>query len=142
MSHDNVTVFSLPTPVNRSVDQLVVRLDKITLNSKLDLLEHPTNHRIFDLNSLLEQHVFNDFTSFCHAVANTFDGPQILYLLIKFMKYDVRMAGQYTEWKNSEAKKLQKMEKNIGKLEAKNKKLNKDKERLRKKLDHSRQKLD
>ena len=54
MSHDNVMVFSPPTPANRSVDQLVIGLDKITLNSKLDLLEHPTNHGIFDLNLLPE----------------------------------------------------------------------------------------
>ena len=92
-----------PTPnklVNlpqESVDDLAGRLDNITLNSKLDLSEHPTNQRIFNLNSLPERHVFNNFAAFCHAVANTLDGPKILHLLIKFMKYDVRMAGQYTK---------------------------------------------
>ena len=75
MSHNNVTVFPPPTPVDRSIDQLVVGLDKITLNSKLDLSEHPTNHRIFNLYSLPERHVFNNFASFCHAVANISDGP-------------------------------------------------------------------
>ena len=76
MSHDNITsVFSLPPLVDKSVDKLVVGLDKITLNSKLDLSEHPTNHRIFNLYSLPERHVFNNFASFCHAVANISDGP-------------------------------------------------------------------
>ena len=86
MSHDNVTVIPPPTPVDRSVDQLVVGLDRITLNSKLDLSEHPTNNEIFNLNSLPKRYVFNDFASFCHAVANTSNGPRILHSLIEFMK--------------------------------------------------------
>ena len=84
-------------PIDRSVDKFIVGLDKITLNNKLDLLDHPTNHGIFNLNSPPECHVFNNFAAFCHAVANISDGLKTLHSLIKCMKYDVRMAGQYTK---------------------------------------------
>ena len=58
------------------------------------------------------------------------------------LNHDVGIAEQYTKWKNTEAKKLRKMEENVGRLKAKSKELNKDKERLRKKLDYTRQELD
>ena len=56
------------------------------------------------------------------------------------LNHDV--AEQHTKWKNTEAKKLRKMEKDVGRLKAKNEELNRNKKRLRKKLDYTRQELD
>ena len=67
-----IIVFLPPPQVdNKNVDKLVVRLDKMTLDSKLNLLEHLANGRLFNLNPLLEHYVFNNFAAFCHIMANT-----------------------------------------------------------------------
>ena len=52
------------------------------------------------------------------------------------------LVGEYTKWKNTEAKELRKMEEDVGRLEAKSEELNKDKKCLRKKLDYTCQELD
>ena len=110
------------------------------LDDRLDLSEHPASN--LELVNLLHRHVFHNFERFRHAVANTTDGPQILHMLIGFMKHDVGMAGKYTKWKNTETRELKKMKEDVGRLETESQELEKDKERLRKKLDHSRQELD
>ena len=56
--------------------------------------------------------------------------------------HEVGIAEQYTMWKNTEAKKLRRIEEDVGRLKAKSEELNKDKERLRKKLNYTRQELD
>ena len=65
----------------------------MNLDNGFDLLEHPLANKLV----LPDRHVFHSFDGFCHTVANTTDGPQILHTLVKFMKYDVKMAGKYTK---------------------------------------------
>ena len=89
-------------PVEKSVEKLATNLEKMALETslRLNLSEHPA-HELLDLP---EQHVFNDFTGFCHTVANTIDGPQIFRSLTKLVGYDVsthkKMTEQYAEWKS------------------------------------------
>ena len=108
-------------------------------DDKLDILEHSASNKLVNL---LHCHVFNNFEGFRHAVTNITNGPQILHILIEFMKNNVEMAKEYTKWKNTKTRELEKMEENVGRLEAKSQKLEKDKKRLKKKLDHSCQELD
>ena len=110
----------------------------MNLDDRFDLLKHPLANELV----LPDRHVFHGFNGFRHAVANTIDGPQILHMLVNFMKHDVGMTGEYIKWKNTEARELKKMEKDVGRLEAKSQELEKDKERLKKKLDHSCQEMD
>ena len=120
MSHGNI--FLPPTPADKKTEKLIAGLNKIKLDDRLDLFEHPASKKLINLP---HRHVFNNFDRFRHAVANTTDGPRILHTLIEFMKYDVRMAGKYTKWKNIEAKELRKIEEDVGRLKAKSQKLRK-----------------
>ena len=90
---DRPKIFKTPTPNNKRTERLVVGLNEMKFDDRLDLLEHPTSNS--ELVNLPHRHVFNNFKGFCHAVANTSDGPQILHTLIEFMKHDVGMAGEY-----------------------------------------------
>ena len=63
------------------------------VNDRFDLSEHPVANKLV----LPDCHKSNNFDEFCHAVANTSDGLQILHLLIGFIKYDVKIAEQYTK---------------------------------------------
>ena len=87
-------------PVDKGVEKLATSLDKMALETSLNLSEHPA-HKLLNLP---EQHVFNDFTGFCHTVANTIDGPQIFRSLTKLVGYNVstpqKMTEQYAQWKN------------------------------------------
>ena len=98
---------------------------------RLNLSEHPA-HELLDLP---EQHVFNDFTGFCHTVANTIDGPQIFRSLTKLVGYNVsthkKMTKQYAEWKSEGRAEL-----------ARQKEMQKKIDRLSKKLDWTSQDLD
>ena len=107
---DQSRIFRTPTPIDKKTEKLVARLNKMNLDDRFDLLKHPLANELV----LPDRHVFHGFDGFCHAVANTTDGPQILHTLVNFMKHDV----------------------------AKSQELEKDKERLKKKPDHSCQELD
>ena len=103
----------------------------MALETSLNLSEHPAH----ELLNLPEQHVFNDFTGFCHTVANTIDGPQIFQSLSKLVGYDVsthrKMTKQYAEWKS------------VGRAElAKQKEMQKEIDQLNRKLDRTSQDLD
>ena len=65
----------------------------MNLDDKLDLSEHPLANELV----LPDRYVFQGFNGFCHAMANTIDGPQILHTLVEFMKHDVGMAGEYSK---------------------------------------------
>ena len=88
-------------------EKLVAGLNKINL----DLSKHPTANKLVNLP--------------WESVDNLAGG----------LNHDVRMAEQYTTWKNTEARELRKMEEDVERLEAKSKELNRDKKCLRKKLD-------
>ena len=87
---DRHKIFRTPTPSDKRTEKLVAGLNKINLDDRLDLLEHPIANKLV----LPDRHVLNNFNGFCYAVANTSDGPRILHSLIRFMNYDVRLAGQ------------------------------------------------
>ena len=79
---------------------LVARLNKMKLDNKLDLLEHSAFNKLVNLP---HRHVFNNFEGFCHTVANTTNGSQILHTLIKFM-------NMMSAWQdNMQNKKTQKL---------------------------------
>ena len=59
------------------------------LDDRFDLLKHLASNELVNLPYC---HVFNNFEKFHHAVANTTNGPQILHMLIEFMKHDIGMA--------------------------------------------------
>ena len=106
-------IFLPPTPADKNrTEKLVAGLNKMSL----DLSKHPTANELVNLPQ--------------ESVDNLVGG----------LNHDV--AEQYTKWKNTEAKKLRKIEEDVGRLEVKSKELNKDKKRLRKKLDYTRQELD
>ena len=88
MSHSNI--FRTSTLSSKRTEKLIVGLNKINLDNKLDLSEDLVANKLV----LLDHYVFNGF---CHAVANTSDRTKILHSLIRFMKYDVKMAAQYIE---------------------------------------------
>lgn len=91
----------LPPPVDKHADMLAVELDKLTLDSNLDLSRHPA-HESFNLPA---RHAFSNIAEFRRAVADTSDGARILHSLATMVAYDVsttdKMAEQYVQWKNS-----------------------------------------
>ena len=99
-------------PYDERTKRLVAGLNKI------DLSKHPTANELVNLPQ--------------ESVDNLAGG----------LNHDVKMAEQYTKWQNTEAKKLKKMEEDVGRLKAKSEELNKDKKRLQKKLDYTHQELD
>ena len=117
--------------VDKDVEKLATNLNKMALETSLDLSEH-LSHKLLNLP---EQYVFNNFTRFCHIVADTTNGPQVFYLLAKLVEYNItthqKMTEQYAEWKSVEQAKL-----------AKQKKMQKKIDWLGKKLDRTSQELD
>ena len=85
--------------------------------NKINLSKHPTANKLVNL-------------------------PQSVDNLAGGLNHDIGTAEQYAKWKNTEAKKLRRIEEDVGKLKALSKELNKDKKRLQKKLDHTCQELD
>ena len=99
-------------PYNERTEKLVAGLNKMNV----DLSKHLTANELVNL-------------------------PQSVDDLAGGLNYEVGTAEQYTKWKNTEAKKLRKMEEDVGRLKAKSEELNRDKKRLRKKLDLTCEKL-
>ena len=69
-------------PVKKSVEKLATNLEKMALETSLNLSEHPA-HELLDLP---EQRVFNNFTVFCHTVADTTNRPRVFCLLAKLVE--------------------------------------------------------
>ena len=96
--------------VDKGVEKLATNLKKMALETsfRLNLSEHPA-HKLFNLP---EQRVFNNFTGFCHIVADTTNGPRVFCLLAKLVKYNIithqKMTEQYAEWKSVEQAELAK----------------------------------
>ena len=125
LGHDYSSIFKL-LPDPQSVDDLVVGLNKMKLDSKLDLSAHPAN----SLVNLPYWHMFNNFAGFCHTVANTTNKPHILRLLVKIIEYNLKIIKNYKKWKSSaKAKKLKKLEKQVDTLEMKSEELEKQTKR-------------
>ena len=86
--------------VEKGVEKLATNLEKMALETSLNLSEHPAH----ELLNLLEQRVFNNFAGFCHTVVDNTNGPRVFCLLAKQVKYNItthqKMTEQYAEWKN------------------------------------------
>ena len=84
-------------PVDKSVEKLATNLDNIALETSLNLSEHLA-HKLLNLP---EQRVFNNFTRFCHTVADTTNGPRVFCSLAKLVEYDItthqKMTKQYAQ---------------------------------------------
>ena len=118
-------------PPVESVEKLATNLEKMALETSLNLSEHPAH----ELLNLPEQRVFNDFAGFRHIVAETTDGPRVFRSLSKLVEYDItthqKMTEQYAQWKS------------VGRAElAKQKEMQKEIDRLSRKLDRTSQELD
>ena len=99
-------------PYNEKTEKLVAGLNKMNL----DLSKYPTANKLVNL-------------------------PQNVDDLAGGLNHKVGIAEQYTKWKNTEARKLRRMEEDVGRLKAMSEELNRDKKRLRKKLDLTREEL-
>ena len=103
-SHDDSTLLQKleaeAGPPVESVEKLATNLEKMALETSLNLSEHPAH----ELLNLPEQRVFNDFAGFCHTVAETTDGPRVFRSLSKLVEYDItthqKMTEQYAQWKS------------------------------------------
>ena len=72
-------------PVEKGVEKLATNLEKMALETSLNLSEHPAH----ELLNLPEQRLFNNFAGFCHTIVDTTNGPRVFYLLAKLVKYDI-----------------------------------------------------
>ena len=96
------------TLVNKSVEKLVTNLNKMALNSNLNLSKHPA-HKLFNLP---EHCLFNNCAAFYCAVANTTNRLQIFYLLSRLIRYNIttyeKITQYYTEEKSIKQTKITK----------------------------------
>ena len=58
-------------PVDKSVEKFATNLNKMALETSLNLSEYPA-HKLLNLP---EHRVFNNFARFCHTVADTTNEP-------------------------------------------------------------------
>ena len=118
-------------PVSKSVKKPATNLNKIALETSLNLSEHLA-YKFFNF---LEQHVFNNFAKFCYTMADTTNGPQVFCLLAKLDEYNItthqKMTEQYAKWKSMRQAEL-----------AKQKEMQKKIDWLSRKLDWTSQDLD
>lgn len=85
-----------PLHIDKDANKLTAKIDKLALNSSLNLLRHST-HTLLDL---LTYHVFNNIAEFCYAVT-TSKRACILHLLALIVAYNMaiyeKVIQQYTE---------------------------------------------
>ena len=91
ISHGNI--FRTPTPSNKRIEKLVAGLNKMNFDDRLNLLKHSLADKLV----LPDHHVFHGFNRFCHIVVNTFNGLQILHMLVEFIKHAIKMAEKYAK---------------------------------------------
>ena len=84
-------------PVDKNVEKFATNLNKMALETSLNLSEYPA-HKLFNLS---KQRLFNSFAGFCHIVADTTNRPQVFCLLAKLVEYNIityqKMIKQYAE---------------------------------------------